>query len=178
MASFFTIFLLFVWASSEVYSQLCADRNTKTLIKIPYIPHRGIDTCTAVADYSTYLTSLLDTCTFTTVAGVTESGTCHTECVTDDTCIGFVFSSANVCELCIVTTGNGNGNSYAQADVMIVLEALNNHINGEHLCYRRMQIFLRTGKIWSNKLIEYFSGWLGHSWHFAQPASNVTIERS
>ena len=131
-SSYFTIFLLVIWANTEVYGHLCSDRNTKTLIKIPYIPYRGIDTCTHVADYSTYLTSLLDTCTFTTVAGVTESGTCHTECVTDDTCIGKVFSSANVCELCILTTGNGNGNSYAQADVMIVLEALNNHINGKH----------------------------------------------
>ena len=155
MASYFTIFVLFILANSEVYSHSCADRNTKTLIKIPYIPHRGLDTCTAVADYSTYLTSLLDTCTFTTAAGVTESDTCHTECVRDDTCIGFVFSSANVCERCIVTTGNGNGNSYPQADVMIVLEALNNNINGKH---GWLQDIFRKGPNCQHKEFHFFGG--------------------
>ena len=131
MTSYFATFLLFIWANSVVCSQLCQDSTAKTIIKLPHISQDGIDTCTAVADYSTYVTSLLDSCTFTTVTGATHFATCHKQCVTDETCVALTFSSTNDCNHCIETSGSGNGNSYAQDDVMVVIEALNDHINGK-----------------------------------------------
>ena len=147
MTSYLATCLLFILANSVVYSQARRpDSHTKTLIQIPDISQHDIDTCTVVADYSTYLTSLLDICTFTTVTGATHFATCHKQCVTDGTCVALTFSSTNVCEHCIKTTGSGNGNNYAQADVMIVIEELNDHINGKfsssilstHLLYKKL----------------------------------------
>ena len=132
MMPYFVTFLLLILANSVVYSQARRpDSHTKTLIQIPDISQHDIDTCTVVADYSTYVTSLLDSCTFTTATGATHFATCHKQCVAEETCVALTSSSTNVCEHCIKTTGSGNGNSYTQDDVMVVIEALNDRINGE-----------------------------------------------
>ena len=132
MMPYFVTFLLLILANSVVYSQARRpDSHTKTLIQIPDISQHDIDTCTVVADYSTYVTSLLDSCSFAPVTGATHFATCHKQCVADETCVALTFSSTNGCKHCIETSGSGNGNSYEQDDVMIVIEALNDHINGK-----------------------------------------------
>ena len=119
-------------ALNKFDAEPCSDINdVKSLTKTPYLLQSNVGTCSDVTDYMPYLMSLLDTCVFTSVVGATHYATCHAKCVTDDACIALTFSSNNGCEHCIETVGSGNGNSYAQADVMVAAEALKTYINGD-----------------------------------------------
>ena len=139
------ICLLFVLMCSKTCLQQCSDSNSKLLIKILTLDHLDVDTCSSVTDLTSHLTSFLDSCAFTPVPSATHFSTCHAQCVTDDTCVALTFSSTNGCQLCIETVGSGNGNSYAQTDVMVAVQALSNHINGKR--FRKMTCGLIIVKV-------------------------------
>ena len=129
----FKVYILIAWMYCPCLgNQQCSQESKKTLTKIPHLLESDIGVCDDdITDYSTYLTSLLDGCTFSSVASITSYSKCHAQCVTDDTCVALTFSRTNGCEHCIEMAGSGNGNSYAQADVMVAAEALKIYINGD-----------------------------------------------
>ena len=124
----FTLLLNYICETSQL--QQCSEDNTKTLTKIPYLLQRDIGTCSDVTDYSTYVTSLLDTCVFTSVPSATYFSACQKQCIYSASCVAITISNINGCEHCVTGSGSGNGNSYAQSKIMLADEALRDFIDG------------------------------------------------
>ena len=109
----------------------CSLAATRLLTKIPLLAQRNIGTCRHINDYSVYITSLLDTCTFTPINSAVNFVECQGECALNLNCLALVFFASNSsCEHCVTGSGSGNGNSCSQSDVMISGVALRNYIDG------------------------------------------------
>ena len=114
-------------------AQQCPDSSKRTLVKVPQLFRYNISNpCVDGSDHSTYVTSLLDNCTFSQIPNAASFGLCQSACVTDVTCVALTITASSGCEHCLKTGAGGNGNSYPQNKLMVVIEELWSLIDGKH----------------------------------------------
>ena len=116
---------------SAATAQQCPGNRQKTLVKVQQLfRYNYSNPCIEITDFTTYVASFLDVCSFTPVANVISFMACQSACANNVTCVAMTLSVESGCEHCLQTNTNGNGNSYPQQKVMIAVEALWNFIDG------------------------------------------------
>ena len=124
------LFLLFQIKFS-VFGQHCPNGPAK-LIQATHLSEHDLGTCVSVSDYSYYLTSFLDTCTFTRNAEATCRGACQYECIYGNGCNAMTYNTTHGCHICrTVAQESGNGNSYPRDDVFVAGWMLRAYIDGQ-----------------------------------------------
>ena len=123
---FFVIFRsLFI-----VFGQQCPSGPAK-LIQGSTLQHHDLQTCDDVRDYSQYLTSFLDNCTFTQSHDATGKGACQYECLYGGDCYALTYTTAGGCKICRPSTAEtGNDNDVPLSDVFVAGWKLKEFING------------------------------------------------
>ena len=123
---FFVIFRsLFI-----VFGQQCPSGPAK-LIQGSTLQNRDLQTCDYVRDYSQYLTSFLDSCTFTG-HDTNGRGACEYECLYGGDCYALTYTAAGGCKICRPSTSEtGNGNDVPLGDIFVAGWKLKEYINGQ-----------------------------------------------
>ena len=126
LAQFFAIFqYLFT-----VFGQQCPGGPAK-IIQGSTLQHHDLQTCDDVRDYSHYLTSFLDNCTFAS-HDATGKGACQYECLYGVDCYALTYTAAGGCKICRPSTSEaGNGNDVPLADIFVAGWKLKEYINGQ-----------------------------------------------
>ena len=116
----------------SVFGQQCPSGPAK-LIQATHLWKHDLGTCACIRDYSCYLTSLLDTCTFTRHGEATGRGACQYECIYGNGCNAMTYNATHGCQICRVALAPevGNGNSYPRDDVFVAGWMLRAHIDGQ-----------------------------------------------
>ena len=113
-------------------AQSCSEQgNAWTMLKAAALTDHDLQTCDVITDYSTYLTSYLESCTFTSDANAIWMNSCTNNCHVNPDCQAVTFSTAGGCELCLATSaGAGNGHTYDVSAIMIFAEHFSAYIDG------------------------------------------------
>ena len=133
------IFNCILWcllgSSAPGFAQTCSDENDKVFMKGSRITAQDVQTCgSGIVDVIASVTSLLETCQFTSATGARTFAHCTRRCTRQDSCFALTYSSTNGCEVCIDTADvPGNGNTYDVSKIMVNLLSLRKHINGKFL---------------------------------------------
>ena len=133
-------------------AQSCSELgNAWTMLKEAALADHDLQTCDVITDYSTYLTSYLDSCNFTPNPTAVWINSCTTSCHESPDCQAVTFSAAGGCELCLATSaGAGNGNTYDVSAIMIFAEHFSAYIDGNRSLF--IQGSLHTLKTHTNNL--------------------------
>ena len=116
-----------------VFGQQCPGGPAK-LIQGSTLQNRDLQTCDYVRDYSQYLTSFLDNCTFTQSHDATGKGACQYECLYGVDCYALTYTTAGGCKICRPSTAEtGNDNDVPLSDVFVAGWKLKEFINGTNL---------------------------------------------
>ena len=109
----------------------CPEAGAK-IIQATHLNTYDLRTCVNIRNYSDYLTSFLDGCTFEHSAEATGKGACHYECLYGHDCHALVYTAADGCQICRSASSptSGNGNSYRVADVFVAGWMLRSYIDG------------------------------------------------
>ena len=138
-------FLVFVICLCVACGQHCPPSGGPgKLIQASEVDKYELGTCDDVSEYSTYLTSFLDNCTFERSATATGKGACHYECLYGVDCFAMTYSAAGGCHICRPSpspSADRNGNSYPRHDVFVAGWRLTAYINGKRIVF---QTFNRT----------------------------------
>ena len=105
----------------------------RSLISVLHkLPTFDLGTCDVIADYAPYLTSHLDTCTFTPQPDKPMFGQCQAACSRNLDCLAMYLATDTGCELCLATASGagGNGSDYDVNKILIMAEPFRDFING------------------------------------------------
>ena len=126
------LFVLCCFENKAVQA-VCPADGRRTLISVSHaLPIFDLGTCDVIDDYTPYLTSHLDTCTFTPQPDKPMFGQCQAACNRNRDCLAMYLATGTGCELCLTTASSAgvNGNSYDVSTILIMAEALRDFING------------------------------------------------
>ena len=118
---------------NKAVQAVCPASGRRTLISVLHaLPIFNLGTCDVIDDYTPYLTSHLDTCTFTPQPGKTMFGQCQAACNRNRDCLAMYLTTGSGCELCLATASGagGNGNIYDVSTLLLMAEPFRDFING------------------------------------------------
>ena len=125
----------YVFCLYTAFGQHCPPSGgSGKLIQASEVDKYELGTCDDVNDYSTYLTSFLDGCTFEHSDTATGKGSCNYECLYGVDCHAMTYSTVGGCHICRPSpspSADQSGNSYPRHEVFVAGWQLTEHINGE-----------------------------------------------
>ena len=132
--------------------QNCSELGSQwSMLKVAALVDHDLQTCDVITDYSTHLTSYLDSCSFMSDPTAVWINSCTTSCHESPDCQAVTFSLQGGCEMCLATSaGAGNGNTYDVSAIMIFAEHFSAYIDGNKSLF--IQGSLHTLKTHTNNL--------------------------